>query len=85
MQIDPLSIWTFISDGGPPALLAVIIVSGLMRKWIFIWTHDLIVEQYKSQLTEVRNDRDRWQEAALKGTSLAREAVNTTTRAGGGS
>lgn len=72
-----------VQSGGALAVTGLVIVTGLRQQWLFRWQHDLIVSQMQQRIDALTTDRDRWQEAALRGTSLAREAINTAARVGG--
>jgi hypothetical protein len=74
--MDGPAILALIQSGGALAVTAIVIWTGLTQKWLFRWQHDLIVSEMGKQVASLQSDRDRWQEIALRGTSLARDAVN---------
>lgn len=71
---------------GTLVLALVVIWTGIRKIWMFTWQHDLVVAPKNEQITDIKADRDRWRELALRGTNLATETV-TAVRAvsvGGG-
>ena len=51
--------------GGLLVALLVIIFTGMKKKWVFGW-----------YAREIREDRDEWKEAALRGTRVAERVVS---------
>lgn len=58
-----------LGQGGVAALLLVILWSGVRKHWVFGW--------YAKEVTQ---DRDEWKAAALNGTIVAKQAVETLER-----
>lgn len=50
--------------GGLLVALLVILFSGMKKKWVFYW-----------YVREVKEDRDEWKQAALRGTRIAERVV----------
>lgn len=55
VTLDPIAIVDFIGKAGVVGLLVFILVGGARQVWV--WGY---------QLTEMRSDRDRWRDLALK-------------------
>jgi len=64
MNLTIRDILGLVSDGGVPALLLIIIYTGLKKKWVFGW-----------YVEEISTDRDEWKQAAKAGTFIAHRAV----------
>lgn len=65
MDTDILTLIDKLSGAGLATLLIVILYGGFKRLWV--WGY---------QLEEMRIDRDRWQQLALKGTALSERTLN---------
>jgi hypothetical protein len=58
----------------------VFFILGLVRGWWVMKSHH---EDIKHQLQEMREDRDMWKHAALRGTDIAERSVDTVASAVG--
>lgn len=58
----------------------VFFILGLVRGWWVMKSHH---EEVKQQLKEMREDRDMWKHAALRGTDIAERSVDTVASAVG--
>lgn len=52
---------------GVAALLIIIIYGGFRQWWVFSWTYNELLSRHE----KLREDRDRWQEIALRASNLA--------------
>ncbi len=70
MPVEVVSLWSLLKDGGTLALLVVVLVGGWKQWWVFGWS-----------FKDMKIERDEWRILALKGTSIAHQAVTMASSA----
>jgi hypothetical protein len=69
--------WTLIG------MLVAIGAAGAARQWVFGWVHDRALASLQAQLDEMREDRDFWRDAHLRGLNINDKAIEVAKKVRG--
>lgn len=72
----PAEILPLINSGGVVAILLFIIYFGITRKWVFGWQY----AECRKEMERAREEAQKWEALALKGTRLASGATSALER-----
>jgi len=79
MDSSIMEIVKVLREIGVLGLLALILVGGFKKWWVFGWHFDRVCQQYESELKDLRDERDQWKNLVIGAHVRDRRAQETAT------